>query len=179
MRKIDTIVIHCSDSKWGNAKLIESWHKERGWRTIGYHKVILNGWITYGRKEMERDGEIEEGRPEIWEGAHCYGYNKTSLGVCLIGKANDPNFPTDEQFFSLISLCKKWIKEYNIEIENVIGHREAQERLNWKNLKVCPGFDVNLVRDMLRKGPEAQIVKEERERFRTIKRLAMEIIAKC
>ena len=43
----DRITIHCSDSEWGNADVIDEWHKKRGWDGIGYHYVILNGYPTY------------------------------------------------------------------------------------------------------------------------------------
>ena len=43
MREIKKIIIHCSDSEFGDAALIDKWHKERGWTGIGYHYVILNG----------------------------------------------------------------------------------------------------------------------------------------
>jgi hypothetical protein len=48
VRKIDTIVIHQSDSAFGNAAVIDKWHRERGWSGIGYHWVILNGRIDAG-----------------------------------------------------------------------------------------------------------------------------------
>ena len=54
-------------------------HLEFGWNGIGYHKII------------KRDGEIENGRPEFWIGAHVYGKNDQSLGVCLIGRDNFSN----------------------------------------------------------------------------------------
>ena len=43
MRKINKIILHCSDSAWGSAAAIDRWHVERGMRRIGYHYVILNG----------------------------------------------------------------------------------------------------------------------------------------
>ena len=49
-------------------------HLNFGWNGIGYHKVIL------------RNGEIQDGRPEYWIGAHVKGKNTVSLGVCLIGR---------------------------------------------------------------------------------------------
>ena len=70
------IVIHCSDDKFKlhNAFDIHKLHLSFGWDGIGYHKVI------------KRNGVIEHGRPEFWIGAHVYGHNKNSLGICLIGK---------------------------------------------------------------------------------------------
>ena len=40
------IVLHCSDSTFGNAAVITNWHIQRGWQTIGYHFVICNGHLN-------------------------------------------------------------------------------------------------------------------------------------
>lgn len=93
-----TIVLHCSASGFGNAALIAKWHTvERGWRGIGYHYVILNGWLSAARYHPEFDGHIETGRAldsdpfistdEI--GAHVRGYNRSSVGICLIGRSGE------------------------------------------------------------------------------------------
>lgn len=185
MRRIEYIIIHSSDSAWGNAGLINSWHKERGFKNgsyhIGYHKVILNGRTTYGSPyNVKLDGIIENGRPDELEGAHVYGLNHSSLGVCLIGKADDVNYPTQNQISSLISICKEWMNKYNITVEKILGHREAQIMLKNTNLKICPGFDVSIVRNMLQKdNVPPQVIKSEKERLAKIKELALEIISRC
>lgn len=43
MGRIDKIIINCSDSDWGDAEVIDEWHRERGWDGIGYHYIICNG----------------------------------------------------------------------------------------------------------------------------------------
>lgn len=89
------IVVHVSASRWGDAKAIDSWHKQRGWSGIGYHAVILNGFRAYGSEyDLVFDGKIEPGRPETQQGAHCLakGMNTVALGVCLIG---NPGWPTE------------------------------------------------------------------------------------
>ena len=89
------LVVHCSDtpnSENLNANDIHKMHISFGWDGIGYHKVIL------------RNGILEAGRPEYWEGAHVYGYNDKSLGVCLIGKDQF----TSVQFRTLQNLLKNW-----------------------------------------------------------------------
>lgn len=87
-----TVIIHCSASEFGNAAMITKWHLERGWNTIGYHYVILNGWLSAKKYHQAYDGHLETGRPldddrdmerDEW-GAHAYGYNNT-VGICLIG----------------------------------------------------------------------------------------------
>jgi len=87
MREIDEIIIHCSDSSFGNAALIDSWHRERGFDKVGYHYVILNGWLTEKLCSAHMDGHMETGRHTEEVGAHCYGKNTKSIGVCLIGKS--------------------------------------------------------------------------------------------
>ncbi len=86
MRGIDEIIIHCSDSTFGNAALIDSWHRERGWDCIGYHLVILNGFIEPRRYDANFDGHTDSGRAMWKEGAHCLGRNASSIGICLIGR---------------------------------------------------------------------------------------------
>ena len=119
--QVTYIVIHCSDDKFKlhNALDIHKLHLSFGWDGIGYHKVI------------QRNGAIELGRPEYWVGAHVYGYNKNSLGVCLIGKNNF----TKKQFSSLKHVLRNWKKKY--PSANILGHRD------FKNTqKTCPNFDV-------------------------------------
>ena len=74
---VKEIIIHCSATREGddsiNAEVIDRWHKERGWKGIGYHYVVL------------MDGTIETGRMVDQCGAHTKGHNCESIGVCYIG----------------------------------------------------------------------------------------------
>jgi len=140
MAKISEIVIHCSDSTWGNNIKIEAWHKMNGWSGIGYHEVILNGNIRAGIYNADFDGTVETGRPfdndeflnkdEI--GAHAYGLNSKSIGICLIGKKKF----TNNQIESLISRVRLYMKRYGISIEKVRGHYEHDPK------KSCPNIDM-------------------------------------
>jgi hypothetical protein len=91
------VIVHCSDSSFGNAALISKWHTlpdpaGRGWEAIGYHYVILNGRLGPYKMNSYFDGHLETGRPldddadmELDErGAHAFGYNN-AIGICLIG----------------------------------------------------------------------------------------------
>ena len=67
MRKIDSIIVHCSATKAGQdftAADIDRWHRERGFNGIGYHYVI------------RLDGRLEKGREIDLPGAHCKGWNE-------------------------------------------------------------------------------------------------------
>ena len=75
MKKIDSIIIHCSATRAGQdikAKDIDRMHRARGFSQIGYNYVI------------DLDGTIEAGRPLTIAGAHCVGYNDHSVGICLL-----------------------------------------------------------------------------------------------
>lgn len=120
--KVSLLVVHCSDTD-DNQNLsaidIHQMHLNFGWNGIGYHKII------------KRSGEIENGRPEFWIGAHVKGKNEISLGVCLIGKKNF----TKNQFISLEKVLKEWKNKY--PNAKILGHRDT---VNTK--KTCPNFDV-------------------------------------
>jgi N-acetylmuramoyl-L-alanine amidase len=132
-RPIDKIIIHCSDSSFGDVKIIDGWHKERGWKGVGYHWVILNGRRKSGDKYAAcADGHIERGREEDETGSHAVGHNATSIGICMIGKAQF----TEVQFDSLERLLKQ-IKTRHASIKSIIGHRDVD-----KSGKTCPNFDV-------------------------------------
>lgn len=122
MRNIDKIVIHCSDSPQGrgdDVDTIRRWHKERGWSDIGYHYVIIE------------DGEIQVGRDLERSGAHAKGHNTGSIGICLIGRDSF----TEEQFISLAGLVLGMMEQFDIELDNVLGHYQVSS-------KTCPNFDI-------------------------------------
>jgi len=125
------VIIHCSDSPSGNASEITKWHVlERGWKSIGYHYVILNGNLYPGIDNDYFDGHIETGRPLSEDGlltpnefgAHTLGQNDKSIGICLIGKSN--TF-TDSQLSSLRNLIAHLKKQFE-DIE-VYQHSDFSE----------------------------------------------------
>ena len=115
------LVVHCSDTPDDedlSSRDIHAMHLGFGWDGIGYHAVI------------ERDGQIKRGRPEFWIGAHVYGHNGESLGVCLIGR----NDFTPAQMDGLQQLLEEWCRRYpNAEIR---GHCDFDN-----TEKTCPNFD--------------------------------------
>lgn len=141
MRNINKIIIHCSDSDWGNAELIDRWHKARGWSEIGYHFVVLNGKETANNYNYQTDGLLEQGRSSEMIGAHCLGENASSLGVCLIGK----KIFTQTQMKNLKILISYLIYNYGVLLENVLGHYETESGKNQG--KTCPNIDMKLLRD--------------------------------
>lgn len=127
------IAVHCSASipdMATDAKVIDRWHRQRGFLMLGYHYVI------------KTDGMVEKGRDIGAIGAHVEGYNATSVGICMVGgvDANGPagkpvnNF-SKEQFKALAELLETLKAVYPAAV--IQGHRDFP---NVK--KACPSFDV-------------------------------------
>ena len=131
MRKINEIIIHCSATAEGkdfNAADIDRWHKQRGFKKIGYHYVI------------KLDGTIEKGRGVEEVGAHCLNHNKNSVGICYIGGlASDGKTPKDTRTTEQKKSLWKLIVELLIKYPNatIHGHREFAN-------KACPSFDAHI-----------------------------------
>ncbi len=146
MRPIDLIVVHCSYSIYGNAALIDGWHRVRGWDGIGYHYVILNGYPDEESHRLRRpqfwlDGAVEAGRPLEVVGAHVRGHNRGSVGICLIGKGQF----TQQQFESLSRLIDE-LHQTHPHLR-IAGHYE----LLCPNdpPKTCPNIDMDWLRGLL------------------------------
>lgn len=128
MRTINEIIVHCSATPEGRPTTvgdIRSWHKQRGFKDIGYHYVVY------------LDGSIHAGRPESAIGAHCTGHNRNSIGVCYIGGvAKDCKTPkdtrTEAQKRALVLLLKELKRRY--PRAKIYGHRDFAA-------KACPSFD--------------------------------------
>ena len=121
-------MIHCSATPITmdiGVKTITKWHKNKGWNDCGYHYII------------RLDGTLEEARPIEKAGAHAYGFNQQSLGVCVVGGCDKDLNPlktiNPKQEKTLIDLIVKldW-KHLNL---NIKGHNELSN-------KDCPSFNV-------------------------------------
>ena len=105
-----------------SAATIRKWHKDKGWRDIGYHHVIRT------------NGTIEAGRPIEQAGAHTRGHNHDSIGICIAGGLDGTtNGYTQAQLQSLEILCRGYADKYDATIH---GHNDVT------NSKTCPNFDV-------------------------------------
>lgn len=148
MRRIDAIVIHQSASAFGNVATIDAWHTARGWKGIGYHRVILNGCVEPGKYVLKHDGLIQAGRPLEQIGAHVAGHNAHSIGICLIGAGEGwpvgVGYLTAAQWRSLVRLCALMMGRFAVPVERVLGHREFPGVA-----KTCPGFEVAELRRAL------------------------------
>lgn len=100
---------------------IHEWHKSNGWSGIGYHYVI------------RKDGTIERGRPKKTIGSHAYGFNKTSIGINIVGDFEQAN-PTNEQIEAVAQLIAELCAIYDLvpTPDTVKGHRDLMPT-------TCPG----------------------------------------
>lgn len=128
MKKIDEIIIHCADTPEGRkntAKDIDKWHRDRNFRCIGYHYVVL------------LDGTVEAGRKETEIGAHCTGHNDHSIGICYIGGRSKDGKPKDTRTQAQKEALEALLKELKGRYPDATlhGHNEFAD-------KSCPSFDV-------------------------------------
>lgn len=153
MRRIDEIIIHCSDSPEGRndkAEDIRKWHKQRGFNDIGYHYVI------------DLDGTVEKGRPIEQAGAHCTGHNRNSIGICYIGGAywrdgvNAKGKPIKGKDGKAVlmpkdtrtTLQRMAMKELVAQLREQFPHATVHGHRDFAN-KACPCFDVETLTEQL------------------------------
>jgi hypothetical protein len=111
------------------ANEIREWHTNppRNWTDIGYHNVI------------RRNGALEHGRDLAIAGAHAKGFNRNSIGICLIGGVDVNNKPennfTDAQMTTLRGYLDTMSEVFPESV--IMGHRDLHGVK-----KACPCFDV-------------------------------------
>ena len=154
MRVINKIINHCADTPEGmyfDIDNVRDWHinpkklkngkykykgrlyefkdclpkkvrnsKGNGWTDVGYHFVVL------------LDGTVQVGRQLKDTGAHCYGQNKNSIGICYIGGAKGKDTRTDAQKKSLLKLNK--------QMKQMFPKAETCSHYEFSNKK-CPNFN--------------------------------------
>lgn len=132
-RRITKVFIHCSASDniyHDNIETITRWHKERGFKEIGYHYYINKQGIIFEGRSLEKTPASQK------------NYNLDTIAICL-GGLKKANF-TEAQFTSLKSLCKAMSNVYNDNI-TFHGHKEVAN-------KECPVFDYKAVLQLDEKG---------------------------
>ena len=140
LKSINEIIIHCSNSDFGDVAVINKWHKENGWDGVGYHYVITNGIIAAGDLYApEKDGEIQKGHELSTVGNHCQGHNRRSIGICLIGRHHF----TGRQLLESLPNLLLMLSDFGLEAQDIHGHCEFLKKTT------CPNIDPRLLRMML------------------------------
>ena len=129
MRKITTLILHCTATKDDHDVTIEDirvWHIARGWKREGYHFLV------------RLDGTIERGRPIDMIGAHAKGHNRHSIGIAYAGGidkyGNAVNTMSKDQTDAIFVLIDS--------LAVVLGQLELIGHNDVTDMKTCPNFDV-------------------------------------
>ena len=127
MRRIDTIIVHCTATKamrHFNVNDVRRWHIQRGFNDIGYHFLVLV------------DGTIQTGRLLSIAGAHCQGRNAHSIGVCYVGGLNAKGAPADTRTPAKRKALRQLLTRLKQQFPaaTIHGHRNFAA-------KACPCFN--------------------------------------
>lgn len=128
MRKITEIIVHCTATRAGrevSVKEIDAWHKQRGWRGVGYHYVV------------GLDGSVRQGRPEEEIGAHCLNHNAHSIGVCYVGGLDAKGKPADTRTPAQRKALREFVDGLKKRFPGATVHGHCEFAA-----KACPCFDV-------------------------------------
>ena len=80
-KSTERIILHHADAKNCSAEDIHRWHLSNGWSGAGYHFLV------------RKDGKVYRLRPEDKVGAHAYGSNYNSIGICFEGNYMEEDMP--------------------------------------------------------------------------------------
>lgn len=135
MRTIDRIIIHHTASpETTTPAQVESWHKARGFRTIGYHRLLYRG--------SDGHWQVHQGRADAEVGAHDAGENGTSIGICVAGDYTQRPLDSAVEWL-LASIVAGYCRRYQVPVARVRGHGEDEPA---DTPTRCPGYDCDRVR---------------------------------
>lgn len=117
---------------------IHSWHLNNGWAGIGYHFLVRS------------NGSVHRGRPIDTVGAHTYGENYNSIGVCFEGNFEDETM-SEAQKKAGAELVT-YIRKLYPSITTVAKHKDY-------NATACPGK--NFPFDYIAKGAQEETIPAE------------------
>lgn len=130
IRKVTYLVVHCSATRCNQSYSVEQLradHLARGFKEIGYHFFI------------SRNGTLHHPRPIAEQGAHAYGFNKISIGICYEGGLDEYGNPADtrtwqqkEALLDVLGMLKILYPQARI-----LGHCQLSPGIK----KACPCFD--------------------------------------
>lgn len=112
------LVLHHAAAFKCSVEDIHRWHKENGWSGIGYHFLV------------RKNGEIHRGRPINTVGAHAYGFNDESIGICFEGNFEKEKMTKAQKEAG--KLLVAYVRQLYPTITEVVGHRDLMAT-------ACPG----------------------------------------
>lgn len=94
-------------------------HTNRGWGDIGYHYVV------------DPAGNVWEGRPLAWQGAHVGGQNEGNVGVLVMGNFEEQR-PTGAQIEAVDRFVSALMLQHRVPVGRLHTHKELAKT-------DCPG----------------------------------------
>lgn len=107
----DLLILHHSGTTTCTPDGVHNSHVGNGWAGIGYHYLV------------RKDGTIYRGRPEDTVGAHAYGANSHSIGVCFEGNYQVEQTMPAAQLAAGQALVADIKRRWGIT--KVIGHKDV------------------------------------------------------
>lgn len=153
-RRIKYIVNHWADmGPKTTVSDIRAIHLRKGWRDIGYHRIILHP----ESKQFERPPEdwwslVKTGRylnedlyvEEKEVGAHTLHFNSVSVGVCTVGMPGLALHPLQRE--AIIRTNRVLVNRFQLDPKAAIkGHRDF-------NPTQCPGDEIYALLSDIRNG---------------------------
>lgn len=141
MREVNLIVIHCSATRVDREytpEQMDADHQERGFIRAGYHFYI------------RKNGKVVHFRHVSKAGAHAFGYNANSIGICYEGGLDTTGKAADTRTPEQKSRSEQILKELLIRFpgSDICGHRDLSNDLNGDGvispdewIKMCPCFN--------------------------------------
>lgn len=134
---VTEIILHTSATgpEWWHGKTVEQmrdeidrWHKQRGWRGIGYHGVFAP------------DGSFAAGRPFTQQGAHVKERNRGTLGFCLVPIREVDAIRRFDDYYTAAQ--RHAVRAKIRAVSEMTDLRRVSGHNSYTNLKTCPGFKV-------------------------------------
>lgn len=123
------IIHHTATSETATPTYLEDVHIQvRQFSMIGYHFLIA------------KNGDVYEGRPLHYQGAHVLGHNSDSIGIALIGNFN-VQYPSFEQLVSLAALSRQL--KATFKIQKVSFHKHFNASTD------CPGRSLSFIMHLI------------------------------
>lgn len=133
---VTEVILHtaATPGDWWKGKTVEMviqeidrWHRARGFKMIGYHRVFMP------------NGDMGMGRSIYQMGAHVAGRNRGTIGLCMIPIKTHDGVTKFEDYFTEYQRAAvlDYIEALGelTDIKKVSGHNDYAP-------KECPGFKV-------------------------------------
>jgi len=111
--------------------LIRHAHQQEGWGDIGYHFIV------------DPFGQVWQGRPLLYQGAHVRDHNPHNLGVLTLGNF-EVQTPTRAQLASLERFLADRLAAHRVPLSRLRTHRELTPTL-------CPGRNLQAAMNRMRR----------------------------